>query len=86
MTRLIFAAVAATFAFSVAGNAASHASKACDDETVSMVMKEVMEAPEDKKEMAEQEFAMAKEKMEAGMAEECSGHLEKASMMAKGEG
>ncbi len=86
MTRLICAAIAATFAFAATSHAASHASKACDDETVSMVMKEVMEAPEDKKEMAEQEFAMAKEKMEAGMAEECSGHLEKASMMAKGEG
>ncbi len=82
----ILAAGAGFFLQTASVEAASHATKACDDETVSMVMKEVMEAPDDKRTMAEEEFAMAKEKMEAGMADECSGHLEKASMLAKGEG
>lgn len=47
-----------------------------------MVMEGLGSAPADKKEMAMQEFAMAKEKMEAGMAEECSGHLTKASELS----
>ncbi|MEL7459372.1 MAG: hypothetical protein AAFX45_09790 [Pseudomonadota bacterium] len=80
------AAAAGLFLQTAPVQAASHAGKTCDEETVSMVMKEVMEAPEDKRAMAEEEFAMAKEKMEAGMADDCSGHLEKASMLAKGEG
>lgn len=86
MKSIALTAVVAASAAMFLQTAPAHAMKACDDETVSMVMKEVMDAPEDKRTMAEEEFAMAKEKMEAGMADECSGHLEKASMLAKGEG
>ncbi|MEL6920188.1 MAG: hypothetical protein AAFO77_04070 [Pseudomonadota bacterium] len=80
---LITAAVVAAAAtpFTVSANAAGH-SKACDDDTVAMVMEEVEGAPAANKEMAMAEFTMAKEKMEAGMAEECSGHLTKASELS----
>lgn len=75
------AAMLALSAFATSANAAAHA-KACDDETVSMVMEAVEAAPEDKKAMAMEEFAMAKEKMEAGMSDECSEHLTKASELS----
>lgn len=62
-------------------SAAGHA-KACDDETMAMVMEGLETAPAANKEMAMAEFGMAKEKMEAGMSEECSGHLTKASELS----
>ncbi len=81
-TVLATAVIAAgAFAFTASANAASHA-KACDDATVAMVMEGVEKAPADKKEMAMAEFNMAKEKMAAGMADECSGHLTKASELS----
>jgi hypothetical protein len=82
MKKFLVLALASTSiaAFAGSANAAAHA-KACDEETMSMVMESVEGAEGDKKEMAMQEFAMAKEKMEAGMAEECSGHLTKAAEM-----
>lgn len=81
-TALASAIVAASaVSFTLPANAAAHA-KACDDATVAMVMEQVQSAPEANKEMAMQEFAMAKEKMEAGMADDCSGHLTKASELS----
>lgn len=75
--------LACTF-LAVAGSAGAAEMKKCDDATVAMVMKEVEGAPAAKKEMAMKEFTMAKEKMQANMAEDCSKHLEAASAAAKG--
>ena len=81
-TALASALLAASaVSFTLPAHAAAHA-KACDDDTVAMVMEQVQNAPDAKKEMAMQEFAMAQEKMEAGMAEDCSGHLTKASELS----
>ncbi|MEO0496953.1 MAG: hypothetical protein AAF141_06215 [Pseudomonadota bacterium] len=77
-TLIIALATTSFAAFAGHANAAAHA-KACDEETMSMVMKSVEMAEGDKKAMAMEEFSMAKEKMEAGMADECSGHLTKAA-------
>ena len=82
LAALSIAALSMT-AFATGGaHAAAHA-KACDDDTVAMVMKGLENAPADKKEMAMSEFNMAKEKMAAGMADECSGHLTKAADLSK---
>jgi hypothetical protein len=75
------AAIGLSLALAGGAHAASHA-KACEEETVAMVMEQVEAAPADKKAMAMEEFAMAKEKMEAGMTDDCSGHLTKASELS----
>jgi hypothetical protein len=77
MIKFVLAAVVSTVAF--AGIANAEEMKACDEATMTMVMKEVEAAPADKKEMAMTEFNMAKEKMAGGMAEDCSKHLTAAS-------
>ncbi|MEM1377051.1 MAG: hypothetical protein AAGG69_06650 [Pseudomonadota bacterium] len=79
MNATVFLAATATVGLSPA-----HAAKVCDDDTVAMVMEQVEGAPSDKKEMAMAEFTMAKEKMKAGMTDECSGHLTKASELSEG--
>ncbi len=75
--KIVFAAAVATVAFS--GVAGAQEMKKCDDSTFAMVMKEVEAAPADKKEMAMAALTMAKEKMTAGMAEDCSKQLDAAS-------
>lgn len=77
MLKTVFAATLATLV--LAGAARAEDMKKCDEATMTMVMKEVEGAPADKKEMAMAEFAMAKEKMTGGMADECSKHLDAAS-------
>lgn len=71
--------IAGVFAVSFSGFASAADMKECNDETFSMVMKQVEEAPAEKKEMAMAELAMAKEKMAASMSKDCSMHLENAS-------
>lgn len=73
MLKFTLAAAIAAFAFVGPANAAE--TVACDDASVTMVMGLVEAAPAEKKEMAMAELTMAKEKMAAGMADECSKHL-----------
>jgi len=80
MIRAFVAAVAVTML--CAGAASAQEMKKCDDATMTMVMKEVEGAPAANKEKAMMEFNMAKEKMAANMAEDCSMHLDAASKAA----
>lgn len=58
--------------------------KACDDDTLSMVIEEVEAASEDAKPTAMAELQMAKDKMAEGDADACSVHLTNASKVALG--
>ncbi len=64
------------------GMAMAEDAKLCDNETFSMVVAEVENAPTDRKEEAIGELQMAKEKADAGDLEACALHLENASKAA----
>ncbi len=78
----LFTLTVLTFSTAISGMAMAQGDKVCDGETFSMVVAEVQNAPDDRKEAAIAELKIAKEKVDVGDLDACIVHLENASKAA----